>query len=119
MNTLPPVVLVSFKVLLVLKGAAVVPLVIAAAATSEPKTWYYNTSAKFGKAKMPFKSVFNREAKVSNAAFVGANTVNVPRGIDNAGINSAFIKAAVNVVKLFAIATSTTVLTGKRTWSVT
>ena len=51
MNTLPPVVLVSFKVLLVLKGAAVVPLVIAAAATSEPKTWYNNTSAKFGKAK--------------------------------------------------------------------
>ena len=67
--------LVNFKVLVVLNGDTIAPLVTAEDGTSAPKTWYNKMSAKFGNANKPLMSVPNPVAIAVNASLLGANTV--------------------------------------------
>ena len=87
-----------------LNGCTISPLLIPPDITSLPSTWYVKISPKFGRPNKVATSIPSSAINASKASLVGANTVYVPNGFVNAGINSAVITAVANVENPLSIA---------------
>ena len=78
-------------------------------------------SAKAGEFNKSLAEIFKAVSAFAKAVLVGANTVNLDKGLVRAGNNSAFTTALVKIEKLVwsPKAMSTTVVLGNKTASKT